>query len=140
MGVTLAMPLAHATTTATEAPHLQRQHTPSHSKGAVIPTDANSDTPDSLQKTTGVPQTISVDKETKKPHRRPVKETSPPPREVPSSVKTTPSSPLKTEVPSRGTAPEGATARCKDGSFSHSQQHRGACSRHGGVDAWLDNE
>ncbi|EHN8908251.1 DUF3761 domain-containing protein [Enterobacter hormaechei] len=36
-------------------------------------------------------------------------------------------------------APEtsGATARCRDGSLSHSQQHRGACSRHGGVDQWL---
>jgi hypothetical protein len=32
---------------------------------------------------------------------------------------------------------QGATARCKDGTYSHSQQHRGACSRHGGVDSWL---
>ena len=27
----------------------------------------------------------------------------------------------------------GATAQCKDGSFSHSKQHSGSCSRHGGV-------
>jgi hypothetical protein len=32
---------------------------------------------------------------------------------------------------------QGATARCKDNTYSHSQQHRGACSRHGGVDSWL---
>lgn len=32
----------------------------------------------------------------------------------------------------------GATARCRDGSLSHSRQHRGACSRHGGVGQWLD--
>ena len=31
----------------------------------------------------------------------------------------------------------GATARCKDGTFSHAEQHRGACVRHGGVVKWL---
>ena len=31
----------------------------------------------------------------------------------------------------------GATAQCKDGSFSHSKQHSGSCSRHGGVAKWL---
>ncbi len=31
----------------------------------------------------------------------------------------------------------GATAKCKDGSFSHSKGHSGACSRHGGVAQWL---
>jgi hypothetical protein len=34
-------------------------------------------------------------------------------------------------------SPEGATARCKDGTYSHSQQHSGACSHHGGVGQWL---
>ncbi|MEJ2668459.1 MAG: DUF3761 domain-containing protein [Deinococcales bacterium] len=34
------------------------------------------------------------------------------------------------------TWPAGATAECKDGTFSYSQHHRGACSRHGGVLAW----
>jgi Protein of unknown function (DUF3761) len=32
---------------------------------------------------------------------------------------------------------QGATAKCKDGSFSHSASHKGACSRHGGVGEWL---
>ncbi len=32
----------------------------------------------------------------------------------------------------------GATAKCKDGSFSHAKGHAGACSRHGGVGKWLD--
>jgi hypothetical protein len=32
----------------------------------------------------------------------------------------------------------GATARCQDGTLSHSKQHRGACSRHGGVAQWLN--
>ena len=28
---------------------------------------------------------------------------------------------------------QGAHFRCRDGSFSHSERRRGACSRHGGV-------
>jgi hypothetical protein len=34
-------------------------------------------------------------------------------------------------------APEGASARCGDGSYSFSQHRRGTCSHHGGVAAWL---
>jgi hypothetical protein len=33
-------------------------------------------------------------------------------------------------------APEDATAKCKDGTYSHAKQHRGACSGHGGVAEW----
>ena len=33
-------------------------------------------------------------------------------------------------------APQGATAKCKDGTYSMAKQHRGACSRHGGVAEW----
>ncbi len=36
-----------------------------------------------------------------------------------------------------GSGPEGATAKCKDGAYSHSTSHKGACSHHGGVDQWL---
>lgn len=36
-----------------------------------------------------------------------------------------------------GAAPGDATAQCKDGSYSHAHHHRGACSRHGGVQQWL---
>lgn len=31
----------------------------------------------------------------------------------------------------------GATAKCKDGSYSHAKQHKGACSKHGGVAEWM---
>ena len=31
----------------------------------------------------------------------------------------------------------GASARCKDGTYSHSVHRSGTCSRHGGVAAWL---
>lgn len=35
-------------------------------------------------------------------------------------------------------APAGATARCRDGSYSFSRNHRGTCSHHGGVAEWLN--
>ncbi len=34
--------------------------------------------------------------------------------------------------------PAGATALCRDGTYSFSQNHRGTCSHHGGVARWLD--
>src|SRR5262249_46791646 len=36
------------------------------------------------------------------------------------------------------TDPTGAIARCRDGVYWHSASHRGACSRHGGVESWTD--
>ena len=33
--------------------------------------------------------------------------------------------------------PTGATAKCKDGTYSKSQHHSGTCSSHGGVAEWL---
>ena len=43
-------------------------------------------------------------------------------------------SPSKTES---GKAPVGATAKCRDGSYSFSQHRTGTCSHHGGVESWL---
>lgn len=37
-----------------------------------------------------------------------------------------------------GRAPEGASAKCRDGSYSFSTHHRGTCSGHHGVAQWLD--
>jgi hypothetical protein len=34
-------------------------------------------------------------------------------------------------------APTGASARCRDGTYSFSQSRRGTCSWHGGVAVWL---
>lgn len=36
-----------------------------------------------------------------------------------------------------GRAPAGASAKCRDGSFSFSRSRRGTCSHHGGVASWL---
>ncbi|MCU6244221.1 DUF3761 domain-containing protein [Enterobacter asburiae] len=54
---------------------------------------------------------------------------------VPAPAKGTKSAPASAVVP--GAVESGATARCQDGSFSHSRQHSGSCSRHGGVAQWL---
>jgi hypothetical protein len=35
------------------------------------------------------------------------------------------------------TAPEGASAQCRDGTYSFSRSRRGTCSHHGGVARWL---
>jgi hypothetical protein len=35
-----------------------------------------------------------------------------------------------------GEIPDGATARCRDGTWSFSRHHSGTCSRHGSVAAW----
>jgi len=33
--------------------------------------------------------------------------------------------------------PTGATAKCRDQTWSFSENHRGTCSHHGGVQQWL---
>ena len=43
-------------------------------------------------------------------------------------------SPTKT---ASGKPPAGATAKCRDGTFSFSKHHQGTCSHHGGVADWL---
>ncbi len=35
-------------------------------------------------------------------------------------------------------SPPGATALCRDGTYSYSKHHSGTCSHHGGVAKWLD--
>ena len=44
----------------------------------------------------------------------------------------------RVQSPTRSsTAPKGATAQCRDGSYSFSQNRRGTCSNHRGVGRWL---
>ena len=66
--------------------------------------------------------------------------TSPPPAATP---KSTPApapapqgQPKAAPKSSAAGAPEGATAKCKDGTYSHAKGHIGACSHHGGVAEW----
>ena len=45
--------------------------------------------------------------------------------------------PVRAAVPAaKGTGPQGATAKCRDNTYSQSRDHRGACSHHGGVATW----
>ena len=44
--------------------------------------------------------------------------------------------PSPTRTPD-GQPPAGASARCRDGTFSFSKSRRGTCSHHGGVAEWL---
>jgi hypothetical protein len=41
-------------------------------------------------------------------------------------------------APTAGPAPAGATAKCKDGTYSMAKHRQGACSKHGGVGEWID--
>ena len=43
----------------------------------------------------------------------------------------------KSTATAGNTDPTGATAKCKDGTYSKSKQHKGACSHHGGVAEFL---
>ncbi|WP_272866676.1 DUF3761 domain-containing protein [Mycobacterium tuberculosis] len=45
--------------------------------------------------------------------------------------------PAPRQVPPGSGAPPGATAICRDGSYSFSTHRSGTCSRHGGVLSWL---
>jgi hypothetical protein len=40
-------------------------------------------------------------------------------------------------IQSPSSNPAGASAQCRDGTYSYSQSRRGTCSHHGGVAAWL---
>lgn len=57
-------------------------------------------------------------------------------KDVAKDTKGTTKSAAKTLSKAGSGAPENATAKCKDGTFSFSKQHSGACSHHGGVDEW----
>jgi hypothetical protein len=54
------------------------------------------------------------------------------------SPRVTPSVRTPTAAPSATTAsgPSGASAKCRDGSLSHSAHRQGTCSQHGGVATW----
>ena len=41
------------------------------------------------------------------------------------------------DAPKPGEVPRDATGRCQDGTWSSAEQKKGACSSHGGVQAWF---
>jgi hypothetical protein len=61
-------------------------------------------------------------------------------REARATAQTQPLQPRHREPMSqtpRTVVPSGASARCRDGSYSYSVSRRGTCSHHGGVSEWL---
>jgi hypothetical protein len=73
--------------------------------------------------------TILPQKQTPKPSQSIVTETNPKPSATIYESKT-----LKE---TKKTNPSGASARCRDGTLSYSQNRRGTCSHHGGVAEWF---
>jgi hypothetical protein len=71
---------------------------------------------------------------------------TPPPASTSKSSSTAPATTAAKSAPAAATGtassgntdPTGATAKCKDGTYSKSQHHSGTCSSHGGVAQWLD--
>jgi len=56
---------------------------------------------------------------------------------VPAAPAPRPTTPTTSATHASNTDPTGATALCKDGTYSHAANHRGACARHQGVAKWL---
>ena len=51
-------------------------------------------------------------------------------------LKPKPKPPPSTTLPTE-TQPSGATGECRDGTYTYATHHQGACSHHGGVEAWF---
>ena len=56
---------------------------------------------------------------------------------APAAAKSSTASKSAPTATASNTDPTGATAKCKDGTYSKSQHHSGTCSSHGGVAEWL---
>src|ERR1700761_6861026 len=71
----------------------------------------------------------------------PTKTAAPAPAAAPAPVAMKAAAPAKAPATAMkaagGPAPTGATGQCKDGSYTMSKSHSGACSSHGGVAKWL---
>jgi hypothetical protein len=62
------------------------------------------------------------------------------PAPQPAAATPAPAAAAATHAPTAGAAPAGATAKCKDGTYSMAKHHQGACSKHGGVGEWMDTK
>lgn len=69
---------------------------------------------------------------------KPSKAAAPAPSAAPAPApRATTTAKAKAPAAEDSSSPAGATARCKDGTYSHAKQHEGACSHHQGVAQWL---
>jgi hypothetical protein len=60
------------------------------------------------------------------------------PAPAPAAPRVTRAAPARPAAPTTVSAagPDGATAQCNDGTYSHAAHRSGACSHHGGVKTW----
>jgi hypothetical protein len=70
-----------------------------------------------------------------KPAPKPAARPAPKPAAMPKAVPAAKPAPAATSAENNIAA--GAIAQCKDGTYSHAKNRRGACSRHGGVGKWM---
>ncbi len=82
-----------------------------------------------------IPSQVTTQKPTVTPIQSPVKDTSP---DLSNDNYYTNSAGNEVHSPAYApSVPAGASALCRDGTYSFSQSRRGTCSHHGGVAQWL---
>jgi hypothetical protein len=62
----------------------------------------------------------------------------PSPSPSPAPVVVSPAQPQQPAPATSSSTPAGATAQCRDGTYSYSQHRSGTCSGHGGVGTWIN--
>jgi hypothetical protein len=89
----------------------------------------------------GVQKAITAPAATAAPAAKPAPAATPAPAAAAAPAATAAKTSTATKSAPTATAgntdPTGATAKCKDGTYSKSQHHSGTCSSHGGVAEWL---
>jgi hypothetical protein len=73
--------------------------------------------------------------ESTSPAAAPAPDSAAAPKAAPAASKSAPAA--KSAATAGNTDPTGATAKCKDGTYSKSKHHKGSCSHHGGVAEFL---
>lgn len=96
----------------------RKKHASHRSHLVAATVESPTPSPTAIPNPTSTPVPTSTPRPTPRPTMTPSRITRPTPR------------------PSTATGSTGATARCKDGSYSHSAHHSGTCSGHGGVSTW----
>ena len=82
-----------------------------------------------------IPSQVTTQKPIVSPIQSPVKDTNP---DLSNDNYYTNSAGNEVHSPAYApSVPAGASARCRDGTYSFSQSRRGTCSHHGGVAQWL---
>jgi outer membrane biosynthesis protein TonB len=107
-------------------------------KPKVLP--AQTETPSQTTTPTSTPTAVPAPAQTAAPVAKPAPTPTPEPAEpitCPSGYYINVNGNCIQSPTASPSAPAGATAECRDGTYSFSQNHSGTCSHHGGVARWL---